>query len=488
MFTTLVLDLGSSSTRAIAFDERARAIPGVLARQPVTFVSTQPGQSDDDPPHALARARRVLAGALQHCAERGMKRIDAVAIASYAGSLLALDAHGEPVTNIITYADTRAAAQAARLRETHNELDTLQRTGCRIRANYAPARLAWLRENAAEAFAHAAHFVSMSDFVRLKIFGDLSTSLSIASWNGLLNRANLQWDEAWLGALGVLPSRMPRIDETPLALRGLGGGLAALNGAVLLPAIGDGAAANIGSGSADASNIAVTVGTTAAMRIVTSDSNRAIPPALWQYRIDHARGLTGGALSEGGNVVAWLRDTLVLPDPAALEAELARMPPDTHGLTILPLIAGERSPGYSDAPGATVHGITMSTTPVQIAQAWMESVSYRLALVCDALRPYAAPTALLIASGGALFNSPSWCRMIANATGLAVQLCEEPEATARGAALIAAQRLQPGATMPAAPLGNRYDPNPEHARISRSAMTRQAALYNILHEQATQKT
>ena len=482
MIKLLVLDLGSSSTRALAFNEDLMPLPGEISREPLNFISTSPGQSEDDPHQAVARARRVLVKALRQYADLGIRQFDAVAIASYAGSLLALDANSQPIGNVITYADTRAAGHAAALRKVHEEIDNLQRTGCRIRANYAPARLAWLQAHNMADLSRARHLVSMADYVRLELFGELSTSLSLASWNGLINRSTLEWDATWLREFSIATGntcQFPAINETPLALRGLDPELATLNGALLMPALGDGAAANLGSGCTDSSRIAVTVGTTGAMRIVTDQPPGDLPAALWQYRIDRNHALTGGAMSEGGNIMTWLRQSLNLPDAPALESALQCMPPDTHGLTVLPFIAGERSPGYGDASGATMQGITVGTSALQIVQAWMEAVTFRLAIVCDALRPLADNTAQLFASGGALFNSPTWCQMIADATGIELRLCDEPEATARGVALHALKFLQPGRAAPAAKVGSPFTPNPHTGEIYRAAIDRQSALYTI---------
>ena len=481
MTIILVLDLGSSSTRAIAFDEHARPVPDIYAREPVGFSSGQPGQSEDDSSLAVHRARSVLVTALAQCAARGITHVDAVAIDAYAGSLIALDQTCNPITPVLTYADTRAATIAMRLREQWDELADLQRTGARTRANYAPARLAWWREIQPDLFDQAATFVSLPDLVRLKLFGSISTSLSLASWNGLIDRQSRSWDATWLDRLSIRSTQMPVISEALITLSGLSDDLAALEGAQLIPAIGDGAAANLGSGCVDASNIAVTIGTTAAMRIMTKTTPDILPNALWQYQLGTTRSLTGGALSEGGNVVAWLRDTMNLPNPQTAEAALQAADPDAHGLTILPLIAGERSPGYSDTPGATVHGIVIGTTALQMQQAWMEAVALRLALVSESLKHLAAPGAQLIASGGALYGSPTWCQMIADACDRQLHVCEEPEATARGAAIHALEHLGVVGAVDQAPLGRIFSPDAARSEAYRKARDRQIALYNKLH-------
>ena len=134
------------------------------------------------------------------------------------------------------------------------------------------------------------------------------------------------------------------------------------------PAVGDGAAGNIGSDCTDPGRIALNVGTSAALRVVT-DTARRPPRGLWRYRIDRRRALVGGATSEGGNVYAWCRHVLRLPDDDALERELAARLPDDHGLTVLPFLAGERAPGWRGNRRAAIAGLSLDTTAVDILHA-----------------------------------------------------------------------------------------------------------------------
>src|ERR671935_195229 len=90
--------------------------------------------------------------------------------------------------------------------------------------------------------------------------------------------------------------------------------------------------------------IALMVGTSGALRVVVETPDAPVVPGLWWYRVDRRRPLLGGALSEGGNLVAWMRATLQLDALPDLEAEIAAMAPDAHGLTVLPFLAGGGPP------------------------------------------------------------------------------------------------------------------------------------------------
>jgi gluconokinase len=488
----LVLDLGSSSTRAMLYDDQANAVPDAMARVKFSFATSEDGRSEDDANAALERVVQALdelhAFAMQH----NLSGVSSVGISAYASSMVCLDNAGQPITPVYTYADTRCAADARYLRAQFDEMDALRRTGCRIRANYLPARITWLRRTHADAFSSTRWFASLSDFIMLRLFGRMSAGISIASWTGLLNKAASDWDDTWIEALDISKDLVPPLAPSPL---GRGRGVRALTllpewqtrwplfkDAICHPPIGDGAAANVGSGCVDPSRIAVTVGSTAAMRVVVPIENRiskSINAALWSYRVDHEHDLIGGATTEGGNVMAWARQSLRLPEADSLEATIAEMKPDTHGMTVLPTFAGERSPGYAEDIRATLHGLSLDTSPSEIVRALMEGIALRLAMICDALREggIANKDATLAASGGALQASPAWCQIIADAAGVPLEVAEMPEATSRGVALLVAGHWQNG-NQPIANLHSLvYHPNAQHHSIYRAAMARQQELY-----------
>ncbi len=473
----LVLDLGSSSTRVLLYDRQAQPVPSVLAREKLAFVTDGQGRSEDDAVAAWQRTRRLLDVAQAQASTQ----IDGLAMASYVANMLLLDEHGDPISPIITYADTRASDDAKTLRNEFDEIDVLQRTGCRIRANYHPAKLRWLARTQPELLKRTRWIVSLSDYLRMKLTGaaqPLPTSYSIAAWTGLLDRHTLDWDETWLRALNLSRQQLPTLDETPLALGNAETLWPILSRAKLCAAIGDGAAANVGSGCVDNARVAATIGTTAAMRIASTHGPEPLSSALWCYRVDQRLALTGGATSEGGNVMEWVSNAFNLNLNEA-DALLSAQRPDGHGLTVLPMFAGERSPGFADHASGTLHGLRLETKPLDILQACMEGIAYRLAIIYDSLRTIAQPQANIVVSGGALMSSPYWRQVLADVTGVPVQVCREPEATARGVAMLALQQLGLANDLRslAPPINETHIPNPHHREIYHQARERQRALY-----------
>jgi gluconokinase len=168
---------------------------------------------------------------------------------------------------------------------------------------------------------------------------------------------------------------------------------------------------------------------------------------------------------------------LALPaDHADLEEALAAVPADGHGLTALPFLAGERSPGWRGDARAAVTGIGLSTSAPEILRALLEAVAYRLAEVYERLRPLAAPGHAVVASGGALHGSPTWSQIMVDALGVPIEVRESTEASSRGAALLALAALGHPPSPSERP-GRVLQPDPRRRDLYANARMRQARLY-----------
>jgi gluconokinase len=327
--------------------------------------------------------------------------------------------------------------------------------------------------------------MTLGEYLELRLFGQARVSLSVASWSGLLDRHRLAWDGPLLEALALPEERLSPLVDRDAPLHGLSASYAArwpaLRDVPWFPAVGDGAAANIGSGATGDGRIALTVGTSGAMRVVRKEVV-AVPPGLWSYRVDRRHALLGGATSEGGNVYDWLRQSLRLSEREALEAALAATEPDGHGLTVLPFVAGERSPGWAGNARATIHGVTVATTPLDILRASFEAIAYRFALIGERMAFDPGADYRLVASGSALLRSPGWMQIFADVLGKPVVASAETEATSRGAAILALHALGEIPSLDALPAadGASYQPDAvRHARY-RAAIARQQWLYERL--------
>jgi gluconokinase len=482
----LALDIGTSSARSVLYDSTGAALTGgPVLHHAYRWRTTPDGGMEADADQLLAGMLRVTDAAVALVRERGLE-VAAVATAAFWHSLLALGPDGAPLTPVFAWGDTRAASSAARLRARLDAAEVHRRTGCFLDASYPAARLHWLASAHPDILRRAAHWLSFAEYAGLRVSGELRCSLSMASGTGLLDGWRLRWDEPMLAAVGVDAARLSPLVDTDEPFPGLTREYAArwpeLARIPWLAALGDGACANLGSGATGARRIGLTVGTTAAVRVMEARTEPVVAPGLWCYRLDRRRVVVGRALSNGGNVVAALDRFLRLPPPSEREPALAAMEPDAHGLTVLPRLVGERGPDAREVPGAVVVGQTSATRPIELLRAWLEAVGLRIGDAARALEATFGEAEVVVAGGGALNASPAWRQILADVLGRRLVLSGADETSARGAALVALESLGllPDALAVSAPDGIEVRPDPEHHRRYRRAAERQRSLDDIL--------
>ncbi len=479
--TFLIIDLGSSSIRTMLFDESARLIPGTIVRRSHQFVTQPDGASLADAEMLRTQVEACLDDILSHPAA---SHISAVGMTTLVSNLVGLDVNSHPLTPLYTYADTQSAEDAAALKQEIDAEAAHQRTGGLVHTAYWPARFRWLQRTQPALWRQVHHWQDLGTYVYEQWFGrPVPCSYSVASWSGLLNRERLAWDETWLRHLDVSSASLPPLADYTQTQQGLMDRYAQrwpqLRDVPFYLAIGDGAAANIGSGAVEAGVAALTVGTTAALRMVSREVNPPVPAGLWSYRVDAAHHLMGGATSEGGNIFQWMRETFQLPSEAEMETRLAHATPDAHGLTFLPLLAGERSPGWALNASGTIHGLRLSTRPLDILQAALEGVALRLAAVAQQLNR----AERIMASGAALEKSSAWLQMMADALARPIALLAETELAARGTALLLLS-AQEGHRLTDYPpqIKHMIAPREAGVRALSAARERQRALYDMLYK------
>jgi gluconokinase len=398
--------------RALAFDESGEAEPG----------HAQLAYDDLGADELVDVCRAVLAQVGEG---------DVLAISCFWHSLVAVDERDRPLTAVLTWRDLAGDPPPLDPGDYH------RRTGCFLHPAYWPAKLMGLAAEGVE----AARFLSFGDYLLLRLAGEARTSVSTASGTGLFDPNTLDWDGETLAALGLDPSRLAPVSDEPIA--------------GVWPALGDGACSNVGAGCVTRGRAAVMIGTSAAARVVYAAPHAEPRPGLFLYRVDPNRYCEGGALSDGGNLHAWLQRTLRDLDTSGV----AERPAAAHGLTFLPFLGGERSLGWDPHRHGAVAGLRFTTTPIDIAQAALEAVCYRLADVLDAVGGVES----VVATGRALLANAAWLQLLADVLGRPVEVSGVREGSACGAAMIALERL--GLPVPEAPVARIVEPRPARYTI-----------------------
>ena len=480
----LSIDVGSSSVRAGFFDTEGASVKGTDSRRPHKFAFSAGS-------HAEANAD-ALAGLVEACIDESLQRLTdlrpdstvvAVSFCTFLHGMIGADREGGALTPVMTWADTRSADQAARLSAILDPEQVLQRTGCPLHPVYFPAKILWIRENRPQLFQEVDWWCSIGEYCIRRFTGHKSCSLSMASAFGLFNRRTSGWDEELFRTLELEEARFSRLADMdsparclllPFVERWPG-----LRDAAWFPALGDGVCSSVGCGCAVPRRATLMIGTTGALRAIRPAGDAHVPAGLWCYRMDRRWEQIGGVLGDGGNLFEWMRGALnVGHGHERIDGALLAAKPAGHGLTILPFFTGERSTGWNPRARGTVSGLSLETTPLDILQASLEAVAYRFAAIIRALRPAAPAVQEVICTGGALLGSPSWAQIVSDVLELPLACADEPEASSRGAALLALEALGylASAEAPSPPIARTFSPRAGTAEAHRAAFREQERL------------
>ena len=482
----LTIDVGTSSIRASIHDQCGRVVDNLEARRGYALETTPDGGVEVSGDVLFDLVVEVIDEVLDQCGRR-RSEIAGVAMSTFWHNVLGVDAQGRTATPVYTWADTRSVDAAEELCCQVDAFQYHARTGCMLHPSYLPAKLVWLCGTQPELFRQSIRWMSFGEYFYLRLFGRPLCSLSMASGSGLLDQNQRDWDDRILEVLPIERDQLSTLIDLDVPPSGLIKQFAnrwpSLSCIPWVPAIGDGACSNVGSGCSTPDNVALMVGTSGAMRVLWKVETTSVPLGLWCYRADRHRFVIGGSLSNGGLLFVWMNETLRLSnDREALECQLAQMEPVSHGLSVLPFLAGERSPGWQAKARAAITGMSLHTQPLDILRASLESVAFRFSKIGQLLKPLLSGRQQIIASGGALLRSPAWMQIMADVLGQPVVASAVKEASSRGAALLALEALGFLQSIEdvETPIGREFAPNQEWYERYLRAQQRQDRLYTAL--------
>lgn len=456
----LSIDVGSTGTRGGVFDAAGRPVTKTRMRVDHEFRTGADGRSEIGPDLVVSGVKSVIDGVV---AKLPAGSISAVCMDTFASSLVGVD-DGAAVTPCFTYADSRPADQIAAMRGYISEGRLQQRTGTRLHPTYLPARLRWLALTDPDTFDLVDTWMSIGEYVYLRLLGVRGVAVSTAAWSGLLNRSDADWDRELLTALGLKADHLAevRMPDQPFTLVStkVAKRWPALRDAVWFPAVPDGYANHFGSTHADEETLMLSASTSGAIRLLVPGVPAQVPSGLWCHRVDRDRSLIGGALNDVGRLMDWLDSTLASPKKGDRDDHLAG-PPRAASPVVLPFLTGERSVGWRGDARAVVSGLSAETDAGAIYRGAMEGVAMGYRRIVEQFAQVAPGITRIISSGGASGASPNWLPILAAVTGLPVSPLDMKRSTLRGNAVLALEQVAPFAKRALPELGPTIAPDPE---------------------------
>lgn len=489
----LAIDIGTSSTRALVYDAVGRQVKKLSHQIGYSFTTSGDGGVYADPKFVVDCTAECIDQVMNELG-KDADDIKAVGFDTFWHNVLGVDRTGKPTTALISWADTRPRSAVEVLKQKLNPEEIHSRTGCVLHPSYLPAKLLWLNEENHDAFTRTQTWMSIGEFVYFTFFGKSVVGVSMASGTGLLNQNTCRWDEKVFGVLPITPDNLSELGDLDTPLSGLRSVYAkrwpSLAEIPWFPAVGDGASSNVGSGCVAKDQLCIVMGTSGALRVCWEADSVIIPPELWVYRIDKRRFLMGGALSDGGNLRKWLGAAMQIKGgKKAVDKALNAVGADSHGLTVLPFWAGERSTGWHENARGMLYGLNLNTNRDHIIRATMESVCFRYAAIHDIFNRQNMTIKKIIASGGGFLDSAALTQMMSDVIGLPITHSGEPEGSARGAAILALEGIGSLRSIAEAPmpLGKTFNPNMQNHETLRSARERHAAMYHLISQRWWEK-
>jgi gluconokinase len=405
----------------------------------------QPGYVEQDADDVYAATMRVLQSTLDEVRLRGNDAL-AIGISSAMHGIVCVDDRGELLSPLLTWMDRRSAAVADRWREDGTGLRLYQQTGAPMHPMLPVCKLRFLSENDPALFARAHRFVGMKELLVARWTGDWMVDHGIASATGMFDLRKRAWSDDALNCAGVSAERLSNPVSTTLALRDIRPAIARGLGidarcAVVL-ASSDGALANLGVGAVSADHLALTIGTSGAVRTVTTEPRFDDRGRTFAYAFDDGHVLVGGPTSSAGAVLNWVLALLLpeVPEHERFDKAISlseSLPPGANGLTALPFLSGERAPYWESRLRGSLIGLDLSHDRRHIIRALFEGVVYALYSVYEVLREKIAEPERIVLTGG-VTKAPFVRQLVADIFGVPAAQSTQSEASAFGAAMMAA--------------------------------------------------
>lgn len=438
MSIVIGVDLGTTSTKAVAYDTNGEALATASAGYPLE--EPHPGWAEQDPALILDA---VLSSVRDVVSQLDGRPVAGLSFSSAMHTLIGLDPAGTPLTPSLSWADSRAAAQAERLRAAAGGLALHRRTGTPVHPMAPLPKLVWFREQQPKLCEQVAFWVGIKDYVLWRMCEALVTDHSIASGTGLMDIHKLAWDPAALQLAGIVPEQLPELVPTTHVLSGLTADVGLPEGTPVVVGAGDGPLANLGLGAVDPGVAAVSIGTSGAMRVMVEHPGVDPLGGVFCYALTEDRWAVGGAINNGGIVLDWAGSALapdIGADPEALLELAGSVPAGCGGLIMLPYLLSERAPHWSALPRGAYVGLTREHGREHLVRAAIEGVCQQLALVLQSMRAAGNEVRSIRATGG-FARSPLWRQILADTLDMDVQFPAGHEGSSFGAALLGMQAL-----------------------------------------------
>lgn len=439
------IDIGTGSTKAVAINQQGAE----LGNFQVFYTSQSPhlGYSEQNP--------EIIWKAFVKCVKEVVEQVGSppmlISLSCAMHGLLLIDDKNDPITNLITWADIRSSATAAALRKSKLAQSLYKETGTPIHSMSPLCKIAWFRRHSKKEFLKAHKFISIKELIWHRIFNEYQIDESVASATGLLNIISRKWNKSSLKIAGITEQKLSEIVPTHFIRRDISSKKAALfhlpAGTPFCIGASDGCLANVGSDATRSTSVALTIGTSGAVRIARAQPIFDFGAMLFNYILDKKTFISGGPVNNGGNALKWMFSTFLnISDPTDTDYQnyfkkIATIEPGCEGLIFLPYLLGERAPIWDEKASGAFYGIRFHHTQSHFLRSVIEGICFGLYDILSLIEKDSKRISQIMVSGG-FTHSRVWLQILSDITGKKLALIKNFDSSAVGAAYFGMKSLK----------------------------------------------
>ena len=443
------IDIGTSGTKTVLFDEKGK----VIASKTIEYPMYQPqnGYAEQEPADWYNAAVNTIKAVIE-ASRVSADNIVGIGLSGQMHGLVMLDENSEVIRKSIIWCDQRTADEVEKMNRKIGRERLIAITANPALTGWTAAKILWVKNHEPENYARCRHILLPKDYIRFMLTGEYATEVSDASGMQLLDVPNRCWSEEICDKLGIDMSMLAKVYESceitgtvtekASALTGLKAGTPVVGGA------GDNAAAAVGTGVVTDGKAFTTIGTSGVVFAHTSKVSIdpksrvhtccAAVPNRW-----HVMGVTQGA----GLSLKWFRDNFCNAEKETakqigvdeyylMDKEAETVPIGANRLLYLPYLMGERTPHLDPNARGMFFGLSAMHTKKDMLRAVMEGVAYSLRDCVEIFREMNISVSDMMACGGG-GSSPLWRQMLADLYACPVKTASSKEGPALGAAILA---------------------------------------------------
>ena len=453
----LAIDLGTTGCRSILFDQQLRQL--AVAYEEYGLITPKEKWTEQDAELWWDLTKKTAKDTIANAGISGTE-IRGISISSQGITIVPVDENLTPLCNALSWLDIRAESQTAQIIEDFGAEAMYIHTGKPVDPCYTLPKMLWLQQERKDLFDRAWKFLMPMDYLIGKLTGVCVTDHSMASGTLFYDIKNLCWSEKILGQYGIPVEKLPELrwsgESVGFVLPEVAEELGLSADCVVAVGAQDQKCAALGVGLDD-NTMTISLGTAAAIEKRWNEAKTEVNNGVgWCGYVVPGTWVTEGVINTAGTCLRWARDMLFPGESYdVINREAVEARDRGSSVMFYPYLSGPSCPDFYPESQGCFYGVNLASKRGDFALAVMEGIAFQIRILLEAMEAYGTVNTLSLFGGGA--NSDLWCQIIADATGMRIQIPETTEAAAAGAARLAA--MAAGDPLPALNFARVYEPS-----------------------------